>query len=340
MKNYLATWFYAETPDDESYYPQVGGNTSSSSFQMIYWKCVYCFFESVRLTHNKNMPNLLFFTNVNNIPEDICGINLNKYFDDNNINVIKFELSNKVPKDWYSAWRNQFYLFDILDYCGKSDGNYLILDSDCLIRKSLIPIFELIKKNNIINYNYGYADDHVINGISTLQMRELYTEFFAEEGQQLSYYCGEFIGVNNNVIPDILKTYHLLWKLNYRKYLSKQPKLNEEAHFLSLIYYKLGYTEALANNFIKRIWTSVRYDNACASDYNLTIWHLPDEKKYGFDRIFKWLSSENRTKQDFIGYINNYFHLSSPTLYRKTRKAILKVKEKIMSKLHFALCIM
>lgn len=295
MKNYLLTWFYAESKDDESYYPSVGGSSSSEKFHEYYWKCIYDFYETVKITQDLNSINLMFFTNVDKLPENIGGIDFTKYFNDSNIKVIKLKLTNRTPKDWYGAWRNQFYLFDVLDYCKEFEGNYLILDSDCLIRYSLEPIFEKIERDSIVTYNCGHGFEQDINGISIEQMQNLYEEFFLEPATELSYYGGEFIAVNSRIIPKILDIYKELWDYNFKKYLVKDIKLNEEAHFLSLIYYKLGIRKSEGNQYIRRIWTSIKYDNVIDEDQNLAIWHLPAEKKYAFVSAFKW----------FVNFLDN-----------------------------------
>ena len=330
MKNYLLTWFYAESKNDDSYYPSVEGSGSSEKVHEYYWKCVYDFYETAKITQDLNTVNLMFFTNVEKLPENIGGINFEKYFIENNIEVIRLELTNKTPKDWYGSWRNQFYLFDVLNYCKAAEGNYLILDSDCFIRYSLNPVFENIERNSVVTYNYGYSLEHDINGISIKQMRNLYEEFFSESASELSYYGGEFIAVNSKIIPEILDIYKKLWDCNFEKYLKKDIKLNEEAHFLSLIYYKLGMRKSDGNQYIKRIWTSVKYDNAIPEDKELAIWHLPAEKKYAFGSVFKWLRKKNRTQSDLIKYLNKVFMINHNCNLRKIKKMYLKLVEKIM----------
>ncbi len=73
MADYIITWLYAESPDDESYYPSVGGNTSSAGFQEVYWRCVYVFYKSALLTQKNQSVQYMFFTNVFDIPTDVGG---------------------------------------------------------------------------------------------------------------------------------------------------------------------------------------------------------------------------------------------------------------------------
>lgn len=178
MDNYLITWFYAENKEDESFYPSVVGKTSSPEFQKVYWKCVFDFYKSAILTQVSDVK-YLFYTNVPNIPTDIDGCDINKFFRENNIEVVRINLTNQTPKDWYGAWRNQFYLFDILEDLKQNyKGNFMILDSDFFIRKDLLPIFKEIEKNSLICYDDCIDDENVdINGITTKQMRALYYNY-------------------------------------------------------------------------------------------------------------------------------------------------------------------
>ncbi len=326
-KNYLITWFYAEQSGNESFYPSVGGNTSSPKFQEVYWKCVYDFYKSAQLVGGEEVK-LMFFTNVPNIPTCVDGVNIAEYFREASIEVVRLELSNKTPIDWYGAWRNQFYLFDILQYLEDRDGNYIILDSDCIIRKSLSPVFKSIEKNKIITYDCKYSPNHDINGISINKMKFLYKEFYNEEAPELSYKGGEFVGVSGEIIKDILREYRLIWNLNYKKYEEKGTKLNEEAHFLSLIYYRLGITESVADRYIKRMWTALKCDNIDSFDKNLAIWHLPAEKKYGFLKLFKWFANKNITPEEYLNYSSTLLSIPGNVNARKFQKFIWKIQEK------------
>lgn len=321
MKNYLVTWFYREDKKDASFYPQVGGSTCSTEIQDIYWKCVYDFFSSAQLC-NTNV-HFVFFTNVEELPSDMCGVNLKEFFKRGNIQVIRKELSAKTPKDWHKAWRNQFYVFDILDYFKDgAEGNILILDSDCLIRKPLNSLFQKIEKEGVVLYDYGYPEKAWLNGIKIAQMKKLYEEFYGGGVDGLTYKCGELIAVRSDVIAELMDVYHELWKFNYEKYLQKKIKLNEEAHFLSFIFYRMGYINSYANKYIKRMWTAFEYDNVCKDDMKLAIWHLPAEKKYGFVKIFEWFKKRRRTKNEYLKYSDKVLSISKSAKIRKIKKYI------------------
>ena len=52
-----ATWLYAEREGEESVYPQVGGRSSSTWFQAVYWRCVAIFFASAARTRSRRVSS-------------------------------------------------------------------------------------------------------------------------------------------------------------------------------------------------------------------------------------------------------------------------------------------
>lgn len=284
--DYIISWFFAEQEGNESSYMQINAKSTSGKFQKTYWKCILCFFYS-SLRKNKNAKHILY-TNINNFPK-IDGVDTKKFFEKNNIEIRLKELSNQTPKDWYKAWRNQFYVFDILTDLSnivKNDDAVIIVDSDCIINNNLDNLFNEIRKLKAVCYEIKYRDDHNINGINIKQMGQLYKQFYGED-KKIGYYGGEFIAVKGEIISRIVYEYHKLWNLNYLKYKNNQIKLNEEAHFLSIIYHKINVENSSGNHYIKRIWNGFNYNNYEKKDKYLDIYHLPAQKVTGFSYFFK-----------------------------------------------------
>lgn len=289
MKNYFISWFYSERADDESCYPSVGAHSGSAEFQYVYWRCVYVLYRSAFVTNAGTVTDWLFFTNVKNLPS-VDGINFQKFFEENGVRVICMELTRRTPKDWYGAWRNQFYLFDILEYLKDFEGNHLILDSDCVVTGSLSSLYREIAQKQILTLPIDYSEDKDINGCSVREMRALYRDFYdTEEPGDLVYMGGEFVAVTAQAIRELLPVFYDIWEKNYRLYENKRKKLNEEAHMLSLCYYRLGMANEAGRKYIRRIWTDMNLDQVQETDCRLPVWHLPAEKKFGFVRLFRVL---------------------------------------------------
>lgn len=299
--NYIVSWFYLEEKGNESSYAQVSAKSTSRKFQDTYWKCIVSFYYT-SIIKNKNAKHI-FYTNSKNIPI-VDGFDVEEFFKIHNIEVRMQELTNKTPLDWHGAWRNQFYVFDILAALSSSvneDDSVIILDSDCIVNTELDELFKEIKDGGLVSYLIGYEKNHIINGINTLQMRELYKQFY-KDSSDIEYYGGEFIGINGACIKELLREYKYLWEQNYCNYKENKIKLNEEAHFLSMLYHRLNLANDLGNKHIKRIWNGLNYNNVQENDKYLDIYHLPAQKTTGFSYFFQKIIKEKRsyTSKDLI----------------------------------------
>ena len=130
-----------------------------------------------------------------------------------------------------------------------------------------------------------------------------------------------------------------LWETCLARFAAGKSKFNEEAHFLSYLYAKLGYTNAPANPYIGRIWTGLKYRNASAKDFELMIWHVPAEKKHGIKRLFQqiirphsqfWTIAPGR---DFSRYVAAYLGIPNSSPIKKSRDAFDTVLWRIGDKL-------
>ena len=332
-KNHIITWLYAEKEGEESSYPQVGMLSSSPAFLAVYWKCVYVFFRTALESQPKE-TRYLFFTNLTELPTDLNGVDFNAFFQESGIKVIHRELSKKTPVNWYGSWRNQLYVFDILDAIKDSDGNFMILDSDIVFRKDVTPVFEEISRNGVLEYimEYdSYNDDKLINGITTKQMREIYAGIYNEYPDDLLYGGGEFIGLTGEFVNRILGEFPFLWEKNYRLFEEGKPKLNEEAHLLSVLYYRCGRQNNLARSCIKRMWSTVRYDTLSHEDLELPIWHLPAEKKYALAGMFNRLRN-GKTVSASMAFLERALGIRLPYPLRILRRAVCRVFAKLLKK--------
>lgn len=147
------------------------------------------------------------------------------------------------------------------------------------------------------------------------------------DGSKLRYKGGELIGLRSDILPGLLKCYSELWKFNYKRYEEKQVKLNEEAHFLSIIYHQLGFDDSIANKYIKRMWTAVKCDNIVAGDENLPLWHLPAEKKYAFGKMFDFLC-KSHTEEEYINCLRKMLDIPGSKYIRMLKKCVAKINEK------------
>jgi hypothetical protein len=315
MSKNICTWIYCDSLDEESSYTQVGNNSSDVAFQEVYWRCVYVFFcSSIK---NNPTANHILFTNSNRIPR-IDDFPLEAELARLKVKIIQLPLTFKTPQGYFSSWRNQFYIFDILRYIGNhydGDDCFVILDSDCIWVRSADSLMDTIKREKLMIYNMPFQQNEDIHGLSREQMKGIYEELLDRNITELPEYAGgEWFGATASYIRILNNEVSWVWEGNLRRYQEGKLKFNEEAHMLSYLYFISNINPALANSYIRRIWTvtSIRRD-VQNSDPNLTIWHCPSEKKYAIKRLYNILIQEGSEFWDvqagdsFVDYIGKFF---------------------------------
>ena len=91
------------------------------------------------------------------------------------------------PKGWYGAWRNQFYLYDILRYMEKrmqADDTLLICDADCLCMRPLEQLFSDTRKYGSALYDASDRPDLSVNGITLKEMTDIYNDCYVEKRRE------------------------------------------------------------------------------------------------------------------------------------------------------------
>ena len=300
--NYIATWFYRESADEASFYPQMGQRGDSALVHSVYMQIQVPFFRTFR--HYNPKARLLFFTNLRRegLPRFLLGL-----FDELGVETVTLPYERRPPKGWYGAWQNQFYLYDILGWMGgrmKADDALLVCDADCLCRTPLDGLFDEIRKQGSALYEFITDRSATINGITLPEMEAFYTDCYGTPPRSpLAYYGGEFIGLRGDSVCRINEVYAGLWAFNLARADRREPKLNEEAHVLSVLAERLDLRNAVANRYVKRMWTSPQFNNVCPEDERLAVWHLPYEKKRGLYRLFRLLE-----KQKGLGDEERFWH--------------------------------
>lgn len=291
--DYICTWIYLDSPDESSEYPQVGKGSHLPDFQKVYWKCVAVFFAtSIRFNPERN--HVLFSNKKWDELPVVDGFDMSVFLREQGVTLETIPLSWQTPPGYFGKWRNQFYIFDILKSIEakySDDDRFVILDSDCVINRPLDGLFKAIEKDGLLVLPMPYTDTANINGVTREDMKTIFTELDGKDtGQNPLYYGGEVFAATTRVIRKINNIAPGLWEKMMERHQNGQVKLNEEAHFLSYCYYKIGVF-GLLDQFIKRIWTSPQYSNVESSDVQLPIWHLPSEKKGGIALLFKRLKA-------------------------------------------------
>ncbi len=324
-KTVIGTWLHAETKETESYYPQVGGAPSSSAFQDIYWRCVMLFFAS-SVRHNPQAVHRLY-TTVSQVP-DVAGFSTGHFLRRLNVEVVQVPFTYLPPLGYHGSWRNQFYILDIIRYLdrqGASDEQHVILDSDCVFTGSIEPLSRDLSRAGLLALDLGLPLDEDINGLTQRDMKQVFEEIGLPcSGEAATYYGGEFFAATAEVISRLAGEIEPLWETCLARFEAGRPKFNEEAHFLSFLYAKLGYREASANPYIGRIWTGRKFQTASVKDFNLIIWHVPAEKKHGIKRLIPQVIQPASPfwtvppGQEFAQYVAGYIGIPKSSLWKKS----------------------
>jgi|GEM_PF-125306 len=287
-RTYLCTWMYGDAPGEESVYPQVAGVSSAPAFQEVYWRCVAIFFAS-SARHNPEARHLLF-TNVSAVPT-VDGLDLAAFLDGLGVEVVPLPLTYHTPEGYYGAWRNQFYVFDAVAHLAgrlADDDRCVLLDSDCVWVRSADALAEAVAREGALTYDIGLRPGWPQNGLNREEMGAIFSELLPERPVASPlYFGGEIFAATGRETRRVAAEILPLWETLLARHRAGRPKLNEEAHALSFVYHKLGYGAGTADPFIKRIWTTLLYESdAAASDLDLTVWHLPAEKRFGLRRMY------------------------------------------------------
>ena len=283
----ICTWMYSDSESEKSKYAQVPGLSSSPSFQSTYWRCVVVFFAT-SIFHNSEAAHTLF-TNLSELPK-LEDFDIETLLEELGVQVVSIPLTYQTPPAYFGAWRNQFYLFDMIEHISHNMTEYkyhVILDSDCVWIKSAKALITDIEKNGLLTYEIDYPEDKVVNGLSRIEARQIYSELGTKLDKEVpKYFGGEFFAADIESIQKVVSVIPDVWRHSLKSFEKGEPKFNEEAQALSYIYQKLGFLGGTANPYIRRIWTYRNFVNSDDNDLDLSIWHLPAEKRYGLKRLY------------------------------------------------------
>lgn len=296
----ISTWFYAEGEQEESFYPQVGGKPSSGIFQDVYLRSVANFFAS---SHRNNpAARHILFTNSENSLELTSGFSISGFIRSLGVEVIVLPMTYATPIGYYHSWRNQFYVFDVLQRAARIIADqdvFLLLDSDCVFISGCSEMVKEVARLGVLTYDVGFAEEDYVSGYTIRQMREVFKEIDSNSDFSKAVYSGgEIVAATGQLLRQLSEEFGDLWPVLLARHVAGETKLNEEAQCLSFIYTRMGVGTGSANRFIKRIWTCLppKPVTADESDFGLSIWHVPAEKRYGLRRLF---ASVKNTDSEF-----------------------------------------
>lgn len=268
------------------------GLSSDPRFHAVYWRCAAVFFFSSKI-FNPTARHIIF----TNVPEavlrqrQIDGVALSDILNALSIEIVTRPITYQLPRGTFAAWGNQFYILDIIDWLAEQPGDVpcLVLDSDCAWRSSGAKLLGDVITHKALSYALDDSRAGVNNEVSNTQLAEILHRWRGTPPRNsLTYTGGEAFAATLGFCRQIRDDVHELWGWTLEQVARKEKIFpHEEAHFLTLIYAAHDIPPGGLNSYLKRIWTGIRTRNVAADDVNLTVWHLPWEKRFGIRRIFR-----------------------------------------------------
>ncbi len=308
--------------DDRVKYPLIG-KKSFQEKRTIYWKCAYVFFyNSIRI--NSTFNHLLFTNDDKSFVLD--GFNFQKEIEKLGVEIRYLPFSTYyILGELSKAFKNAYYKFEVIHALKNEMHNSILMDLDC------IWVNKIEELNLCFNeYDYLLYDPYKEarggdpfkkhpHDISMKDMGDVYRKF--DENYPVRYpvwYGGEFIGAK----PEGFEVLDRYIKKSFNKVISdiKEEKyyffpngdtlLDGDEYISNYVLNCLSVKRLILNKYIKRIWTRTEENNAQKSDLNLAIWHLLNEKMYGFDTFFEKIK-RNHDKSIFDSNleIGKYFNI-------------------------------
>ena len=293
----VSTWFYAEREGEESVYPQVGGRSSSTWFQAVYWRCVVDFFATSARVNPGAVHRL--YTNVDAVP-DVDGLDTGAFLRRLGVETVVLPYVSRPPDGWFPAWANQFYVLDVAAHLAEtlptSDAVGVLLDSDCVVTRPVGPLVEAARHHGALTLDVGIGPDEDIHGLTPRQMGRLFAELEGAGGDgeapAATYSGGELLAATRRTLRAITAEARAVWPELRRRHAEGLPKFNEEAHLLSYAYHRMGLEVGTADPFAARMFTWFGDPALPERTADLMVWHLPNEKRLGMRRLFRAVRDE------------------------------------------------
>lgn len=292
MTRWVSTWFYEQSSDEGGRYAQARGDSSSQAFRDIYRRCIATFFATARrvdpgaeLVLHLNRP---WDPTASRTAGDVAAL-----LDRLEVRRVVLDYTYAPPPSWPDAWRNQFFVLDVLADLAQTladDDLLVVLDSDVVWSGAgcVDDLWRAVAEDGAVTYRLDYAPDHVVNGCSRRQLTELARRLGMDTGDRvLDYSGGELVALRGDTCVLVVEAAARLWPAVQRARDDGLVRHLEEAHLLSLCYAALGLRTGEGNRFLKRMWTQpLRHQNVRQGDEALVVWHVPAEKRYGLRRLY------------------------------------------------------
>ncbi len=168
------------------------------------------------------------------------------------------------------------------------DDRAIIIDTDTICVASLTSVYNEID-SNLLLFDVQHSIDHIDRKAILDNYQRIY-----RRPANVTHYGGEFIGANGLLLKELYQSCNQV--INDANNIPDLLRWNDE-HITSIAVNKeMSGSVHNANQYIYRYWTGRGFYLASTNYiFNpVSIWHVPNEKKYGFIKIFDYFMEHNR----------------------------------------------
>jgi hypothetical protein len=196
--------------------------------------------------------------------------------------------AHRPPPGFYPTFNASLFSIDALSALARqysAEDRIVLLDPDVICTRSIDPLFASIQPTGFVAYDTHFPADHVSQGLSAVDARELHQRLDPSLLAVPRHYGGELYGFRPPSWHSIAEKVDDAWSFSLAQWQRGLPRFVTEEHLLN---YALRHTQIRsAEEFIRRIWTAPTHRTVRARDLLLPIWHLPAEKHRGLAQLHK-----------------------------------------------------
>ena len=187
---------------------------------------------------------------------------------------------HRAPEGFMNTFSGCLYLLDALQLAARHD--VLFIDPDVLCVDALTGLDEGAA-GRLGALGLELRPDEAMNGLTIAQSDELH-RLLGEPEEPWTYYGGEVYLVRRDLVGPLRERVERAWRLALERHAAGLPHFVTEEHLLSYALRGLPTTDLAP--WCQRIWTTSRVRTVTGREDRLSLWHLPAEKDFGFQRLF------------------------------------------------------
>ena len=312
MEQIIGTYFYHDEDDQGAEYGNVFLPLNKRN--IVYWQTVVTFFFGAIVVNGDSRFKYCLFTNVKDFPFrhllEEYGVLIYDHID----------ISHRKK----GKWSTSTYLFDVLRFLQTSkdfDDNsiFVLMDSDVLSLNESKNLYIGIMDSDkpfVYKIEDGSEKSENFHGLHLSRLNFIGQNYYNKDCKIKELIGGEFFAFRRNMIKHTLSDFDIL---------RNNVDITTEEQVLSIA--NSIYNWQTFPNSIFRVWTTIKKFNVPKNYKSYIFLHLPSEKEYGLNVLFKSIQSykpNSFAKNKWLELIDEHFILDC-----KSRNFIYKLSQKI-----------